>query len=346
MVATVHRVELTPSERRTAARINAGLALMPRLKTDNWRLEAGQWASARLGGAAQTVTAAWLKRRGIRVETLRIPSSDGEVSLRILHPPGPPRGVILDMHGGGWVVGSAGLNDHLNASLVAETGLAVVSVDYRLLSERRGVLLDHAIADCLTAGVWLADNAASRFGTDALFLIGESAGAHLGALTALSLRDRGRFAAFRGCVFIYGVFDLSGTPSVRAANRQTLLLNGPTMAADMARLLPDRDEAGRRRPDVSPLHAEMRDLPPALFVSGDLDPLRDDSVLMAEAWSTAAPAELVEVPLAPHGFVHFGGPLARRTMTDVGIWLARTLAAKPDSGALRTKIDPVSPPCA
>ncbi|MDQ8028551.1 MAG: alpha/beta hydrolase [Brevundimonas sp.] len=346
MVATVRRVELTPSERRTAARINAGLALMPRLKTDNWRLEAGQWASARLGVAAQTVTAAWLRRRGIRVETLRVPSSDGDVCLRILHPSDPPRGVILDMHGGGWVVGSAGLNDHLNAGLVAATGLAVVSVDYRLLSERRGVLLDHAIADCLTAGRWLAANAEARFGTDNLFLIGESAGAHLAALTALSLRDEDRFAAFRGCVFIYGVFDLSGTPSVRAANRDTLLLNGPTMAADMARLLSDRDEAGRRRPDVSPLYAGMHDLPPALFVSGDLDPLRDDSALMAEAWSTAAPAELVEVPLAPHGFVHFGGPLARKAMADVATWLEHRLTNRQASGAHRTKIDPVSPTCA
>jgi len=325
MSAVVRRLELTPSERRAAARINATLSLMPRLKADGWRLQASQWANATFGGAAQTVTAAWLRRRGVRVETLRIPSSDGGVPLRILHPPKPPRGVVLDMHGGGWVVGSAGLNDHLNADLAIESGLAVVSVDYRLLSVTRGVLLQHAIDDCTAAGRWLIDNAAARFGTMDIFLCGQSAGAHLTALTTMALRDEGRLDAVRGCVFVYGVYDLTGTPSVRAAGRESLLLNGPTLAADLARLLPDRAEAARRSPDVSPLYATMRDLPPALFMAGDLDPLRDDSVLMADAWSAAAPSELIEVPLAPHGFIHFGGPVARRARSEIRLWLDRTL---------------------
>lgn len=325
MPAVVRRLELTPSERRAAARINSALGVMPRLKADGWRLQAGQWANTTFGGAAQTVTTAWLRRRGVRVETLRIPSADGGVPLRILHPPKPPRGVVLDMHGGGWVVGSAGLNDHLNADLAAETGLAVVSVDYRLLSETRGVMLQDAITDCAAAGRWLIDNAAARFGTMDIVLCGQSAGGHLAALTTLALRNEGRLGAVRGCVLVYGVYDLTGTPSVRAAGREALILNGPTLAADLARLLPDRDEAARRRPDVSPLYADMRDLPPALFVAGDLDPLRDDSVLMAEAWSAAAPAELVEVPLAPHGFIHLGGPVARRTLAEIRGWLDRTV---------------------
>lgn len=325
MPALVRRIELTPSERRAAARINAALGVMPRLKADGWRLQAGQWANATFGGAAQTVTAAWLRRRGVRIETLRIPSPDGGVPLRILYPPKPPRGVVLDMHGGGWVVGSAGLNDHLNADLAAETGLAVVSVDYRLLSEARGVMLHDAITDCAAAGRWLIDNAAARFGTMDIFLCGQSAGAHLAALTTMTLRDEGRLGAVRGCVLVYGVYDLTGTPSVRAAGREALILNGPTLAADLARLLPDRDEAARRRPDVSPLYAAMHDLPPALFIAGDLDPLRDDSVLMADAWSAAAPAELIEVPLAPHGFIHFGGPVARRALSEIRDWLDRTV---------------------
>jgi len=324
MTARVRRLDLTPAERRTAARTNAALALMPRLKAEGWRLTAGQWLSSRLGRVAERVTAAQLSRRGVRVEPLSIPSEDGEVSVRILHPPGPARGVILDMHGGGWVVGSAGLNDHLNADLVADADLAIVSVDYRLLSEPRGVLMEDALADCMAAGRWLADNAVERFGTDRLFLAGQSAGAHLAALTALALRDEDRLDAFRGCVLVYGVYDLSGTPSARAAGPETLILNGPTLAADLGRLTPDRDEAGRRSPDISPLHADLHGLPPALFVSGDLDPLRDDSRLMAEAWPTDA--DLLEVPLAPHGFIHFGGPLAARSQAEIRAWLEARLA--------------------
>jgi acetyl esterase/lipase len=321
MPARVRRLDLTPAERRSAVRMNSALAVMPRLATDGWRLEAGQWASATFGVAAQTVTAGWLRARGVRVETLRIPTPDGGVPVRILHPKGPPRAVVLDMHGGGWVVGSAGLNDHLNADLAAQAGLAVVSVDYRLLSESRGVFLPAAIADCIAASNWLVDNALDRFGTERLFLSGQSAGAHLAALAAMTLRDAGRLGAFEGAVLVYGVFDLSGTPSVRAAGPETLILNGPTLAADLARLTPDLDEAGRRGSAVSPLHAPMRDLPPALFVAGDLDPLRDDSLHMADAWSAAAPSELVEVPLAPHGFIHFGGPVAARALSEIRRWL-------------------------
>lgn len=324
MTLRVRRLELTPAEQRTVVRANAALALMPRLKADGWRLTAGQWLNNGFSQVAQRVTAAQLSRRGVRVETLRIPSGDGGVSVRILYPPGAPRGVILDMHGGGWVVGSAGLNDHLNADLAAEAGLAVVSVDYRLLSEPRGVLMQHALSDCMAAGRWLADNAAGRFGTDRLFLSGQSAGAHLAALTGLALRDEGRMGDFRGCVLVYGVYDLSGSPSVRAAGPDTLILNGPTLASDLGRLTPDRDEAGRRRPDISPLHADLGDLPPALFIAGDLDPLRDDSRLMAGAWR--AEADLLEVPLAPHGFIHFGGPLAKRCLGEIRSWIEHRLA--------------------
>ncbi|GAA0643796.1 alpha/beta hydrolase [Brevundimonas lenta] len=328
----MRRLELRPSERRTAERINAALAVMPRLKTDGWRVQAGQWAMSTVGVAAQTVTAGWLRTRGVRVETLRIPSPDGGVPVRILLPPGPPRGAVLDMHGGGWVVGSAGLNDHLNADLAADAGLAVVSVDYRLLSETRGVLLPHAIADCQAAARWFADNALEHFETDRLFLGGQSAGAHLAALSAMTLRDEDRLGRFIGCLFVYGVFDLSGTPSVRAAGPDTLILNGPTLAADLCRLTPDLDEAGRRLPDVSPLHAPMHDLPPALFIAGDLDPLRDDSLHMADAWSAAATSNLIEVPLAPHGFIHFGGPLAARAMSEIRQWIEfRLESASPDA---------------
>lgn len=321
----VRRMELTETEQRSARRINAVLARTPRLATDGWLLDAGQWLSGRFGLAAQTVTAAWLKRRGVRVEMLRLPSDDGGVAVRVLHPPVLPRGVVLDMHGGGWVVGSAGLNDRINADLAAEAGLMVISVDYRLLHEARGVQMQHAVADCVAAGRWLADNAAARLGVSRLFLAGQSAGAHLAALTAMTLRDEGRLTAFEGCVLVYGVYDLSGTPSVRAADADALILNGPTLAADLARLAPDRDEAGLRRADLSPLYSQFHDLPPALFIAGDLDPLRDDSLLMAEAWSAAAPADLIEVPLAPHGFIHFGGPLARRSLADIRQWLEQRL---------------------
>lgn len=310
MSLVTRRLEFTTAERTVIDRINAVFAVTPRLKVDGWRLAAGQWLNARLSPAAERITELWLSRRGVTVEVLTIPNGAGSVPLRILRPPGKARGAVLDIHGGGWVVGSAGLNDRLNAHLVAEAGLAVVSVDYRLLNEPRGVFLPDAVSDCLAAARWLIAETAERFHTDRLFFVGESAGGHLAALTALELRTTGQLSAFLGCVFVYGAFDLTGTPSVRNAGPDTLLLNGPTMAADLARLTPGLDEDRRKQPDISPLYADLTGMVPALFIAGQIDPLIDDSRLMAAAWAEAAPAELVIAPASPHGFMHFSGPNA------------------------------------
>lgn len=326
MSLVTRRLELTAAERTVIDRINAVLVVTPRLKVDGWRLAAGQWLNARLSPAAERVTELWLSRRGVTVETLNLPNGSGSVPVRILHPAGQARAVVLDIHGGGWVVGSAGLNDRLNAHLVAEAGLAVVSVDYRLLNEPRGVFLPDAVSDCLAAARWLVAHAAERFGADQLLLIGESAGGHLAALTALELRTSGQLDAFLGCIFVYGAFDLTGTPSVRNAGPDTLLLNGPTMAADLARLTPGLDEARRRQPDISPLYADLTGMPPALFLVGEIDPLVDDSRLMAAAWAGAAPAELVIAPASPHGFMHFGGPNAAHARAAIRDWLDHRLA--------------------
>lgn len=326
MSLVTRRLEFTAAERTVIDRINAVLAVTPRLRVDGWRLAAGQWLNARLSPAAERVTELWLSRHGVTVETLHIPNGDGAVPLRILRPPGQVRGVVLDIHGGGWVVGSAGLNDRLNAHLVAEAGLAVVSVDYRLLNEPRGVFLPDAVSDCLAAAQWLISHT-TDFQTDRLLLVGESAGGHLAALTALELKARGQLDAFLGCIFVYGAFDLTGTPSVRNAGSDTLLLNGPTMAADLARLTPGLDEDRRRQPDISPLYADLTGMPPALFIAGEIDPLVDDSRLMAAAWAEAAPAELVIAPASPHGFMHFGGPNAANVREIVRDWLDQRLAS-------------------
>lgn len=318
MTLSSHVVQFAPPQQAAVRRINAALARAPRLRTDPWRVEAGQQLSVWLDAAAGAVTTPRLKKRGVTVEIVRT-EGDHPVNLRILHPAGAPRAVILDIHGGGWVVGSASLNDRLNGYL-AHNGYCVVSVDYRLLSERRHIYIDAAIADCLAAAYWTVTNV-DRLGASSLFILGESAGGHLAALTAVALRDQGLIDLVQGCVFAYGAFDLSGTESVRSAGPETLLFNGPTMQADLARLAPDRDEAGLCQPDVSPLYADLTGLPPALFLAGELDPLFEDSLLMATRWGEASDADLIRVPETPHGFLHFGGPAARGARVAIRRWL-------------------------
>lgn len=319
-----HTLSLTPVQARAARRVNAAMALAPRLKADGWRLALGQTLNDPVSRTFGAVSGAALKRRGVRVSTATIDGPAGALTLRLLEPPAAARALVVDLHGGGWVIGSAALNDRLTGHL-AEAGLAVASVDYRLLDEGRGVWMPDAVADCAAALRWATGPGARLFGVDRVFVIGESAGAHLAALAVLRLRDEG-VTALPACIFVQGVFDLSATPSARAAGPDALLFDGPNLQRDLGRLVPGRDEAARRSPDVSPLYADLSALPPALFVMGEEDPFRDDSRLMAEAWSRCADAVLLDVPTAPHGFQHFGAPTAALAQAFIRDWIDANLA--------------------
>ena len=328
MTLAVHTLPLTPAQTRAARRVNATLAFAPRLKPAGWRLILGQRLNRVVSHAAGAVTVAALKRRGVRLSAMTIPGPDGALGVRLLEPSGPARALVVDLHGGGWVVGSAALNDRLTGHL-AEAGFAVVSVDYRLLDDVRGVWMPDAVADCAAALRWALDVGMQRFGTDRVFVIGESAGAHLAALASLALRDEGAGRLPAGCIFVQGVFDLSGTPSARSAGLDALLFDGPNLERDLGRLTPGRDEAARRRPDVSPLYANLTGMPPALFVLGEVDPFRDDSLLMAGRWAEVAPATRLDVPEAPHGFQHFGAPTAALAQAFIRDWITAQLGNDP-----------------
>lgn len=211
MTLAIHALPLTPGQMRAAGRVNAALALAPRLKPAGWRLALGQRLNGIAGKAAGAVTEAALKRRGVRISSESVPTAAGALGMRLLQPPGSAKALVVDLHGGGWVVGSAALNDRLTGHL-ARAGFAVASVDYRLLDEARGIWMHDAVEDCSAALRWALDEGARRFATDKIFVIGESAGAHLAALALLALRDRDGGVLPAGCIFVQGVFDLSATP--------------------------------------------------------------------------------------------------------------------------------------
>lgn len=324
MALTVHQLPLTPGQIVAARRVNAAMARAPRLKVGGWRLALGMKLNGIAGAAAGRVTAAALKGRGISISSETIAGPAGPLRVRLLLPSAHPKALVVDLHGGGWVLGSAALNDRLTGHL-AEAGLAVVSVDYRLLDEARGVWMPDAVADCTAALRWAMDQGRARFGVDRIFVIGESAGAHLAALALQRLRDDGAHDLPLP-IFVQGVFDLAGTPSVHAADAATLLFDGPNLVRDLGKLTPDRDEAGRRQPDVSPLSGDLSGMPAALFVMGEADPLRDDSRLMAQRWSAHADTVLLDVPLAPHGFQHFVAASAAPAQAFIRRWIDEKLA--------------------
>jgi acetyl esterase/lipase len=285
-----------------------------------------RWAARAMNGLlrlSQVGADGRLRRAGIDVRRMTAERDGLRVPVRVLRPADPVRAVVLDIHGGGWVIGNACMNDALNAALARACGVAVVSVDYRLLP---GAPMQAALDDCLAAARWLLDGGLPGFARLPVFVVGESAGGHLAAATLQRLRAwPALLARIEGAVLYYGVYDMAGTPTVRAAGPDTLVLDGPGMAAGMASLTPGLDDVQRRQAPLSPLYGDLAGMPPALFIAGALDPLRDDSVAMARRWRDVAPVRFQLVPDAPHGMIHFPTRMAKIVTAHAHAWIRARL---------------------
>src|SRR5262249_17804546 len=142
---------------------------------------------------------------------------------------------------------------------------------------------------CVAVAEWLAANAAAEFGSETLLIGGISAGAHLAAATLLHLRAVGSpaFPKFVAAALDSGPYDLGVTAAAYLAHADTLIGTGPWLTGFLDLGLPGYTVDQRRAPEVSPMLNDLSGLPPALFTVGDLDPLRDDSILMAQRWQLA-----------------------------------------------------------
>jgi acetyl esterase/lipase len=246
-----------------------------------------------------------------------VPGRDGDVVVRVFTPP-TVDGVYLHLHPGGRVLGSARNQDGRLWDLAVATSLAVVSVEYRLAPENPHPA---AVHDCVDAARWLT--ATTEFGTDRLLIGGESAGAELAVQVLLALRDSGQHKAFRAAYLAYGVYDAALTPSARAFGEQHLVTGTPSERWFRAQSFPGMSEEQLHAPDISPLYADLRDLPAARFVVGTRDPLLDDTLFMSARWRAAGnPAEVEIVAEAPHGFTAFPLTVAQREIAAQHAFLA------------------------
>jgi acetyl esterase len=224
----------------------------------------------------------------------------GRLSLRVFTPR-DVQGIYLHLHGGGWVFGSSRGQDAQLAELAGACRAAVVSVEYRLAPAHP---YPAALDDCEAAALWLTKHSVAEFGSDRIGIGGESVGAQLSVLTLIRLRDRHGFTGFRAANLTFGVFDLGLTPSARTWATE------PSLDWCIDQFVP-RDQ--RRSPAVSPLYADVRALPDALFTVGALDPLVDDTMLMCRRWRAAGNgAELAVYPGGDHSFTSAPTALAQR----------------------------------
>lgn len=249
-----------------------------------------------------------------RPELVLAEAGGRSVPVRIHRPVGvDPSGVLLEIHGGGFYLGSAAASDVRNRRIADALGIAVVSVDHRLSPEHPWPA---APDDCETAARWLAENAQSLFGTRRLAVTGFSSGATLAIGTLLRMRDSG-IDAFSGGVLEFGTYDLAAqTPAGR-------LIADEYFLEAYAGTAPDRTDPG-----LSPLFAELSGLPPILIVIGEDDLVLHDNLAMAARLSAAGVViDLQIYPASPHGFSGHPTPMGRAAVAHIDDWLRERFSA-------------------
>ena len=256
-----------------------------------------------------------------RATTITIDAPGGKLDLRVIAPE-KPRGIYFHIHGGGWSIGASDQLDPVLERLADNVGLACLSLEYRLAPEHP---YPAGPDDCEAAALWIMREGTRRFGTTRLSIGGESAGAHLSAVTLLRLRDRHQLDAFSAAILNYGCYDMGMTPSARRWGEEKLVLNTASIVGFRKCFVPAGTDMSD--PDISPLYADLRGLPPAMFSVGTRDALLDDSLFMAPRWLGAGnAAELAIYPGACHGFVSI--PFAQRdaAVTRIEQFLTRYAA--------------------
>lgn len=237
-----------------------------------------------------------------RVDDRLIPGAHGDIPTRVYTPGaavGEAHGVLVWLHGGGWVIGDLDTADSTCRALANRARCVVVSVDYRLAPEHPAPA---ALDDCLTALSWTVENF-ELLGVDAskVAVGGDSAGGNLAALVCQRVRDEfGPDIDFQ--LLVYPVTDLTlSHPSVDE-NADGYFLTKASMEWFVEHYLGDADPKDAA---VSPIHADdLSGLPPALVITAEFDPLRDEGEAYAARLREAGvPTELIRYDGQIHGFV-------------------------------------------
>ena len=264
----------------------------------------------------------------VRERTIEGPG--GGLRLRLYTPLGAgPFPLLIFFHGSGFVLCSLDTHDGMCCNLCAGGACVVVSVDYRLAPEHK---FPAGPDDCLHATRWAAAHATELGAARGRIAVaGDSAGATMAAVTALRLRDEGG-PSLCGQLLLYPVTDYHtpGTPSYRD-NAEGYGLTRETMKWFWAHYLNDPAEGAH--PHAAPLRAPMLSgLPPALVITAQYDPLRDEGEIYAERLREAGvPVELSRYDGVNHGFMFWAGVVdkAGAAMTQASEWLRRIFAARP-----------------
>jgi len=253
-----------------------------------------------------------------------LPGAVRDLAYR-LHRPGAagPHPIVVYFHGGGWVLGDATSDDPFCRDICVQSGAMVISVDYRHAPEAP---FPAAVEDAFAAVRWISEHAPELGGdADRIAVCGWSAGGNLAAVVCQLARDAGG-PRISGQVLVNPVVDCDfSRESYREVGDRYLL------TTSVMRWFWDQYTTPEQRSDprAAPLRASsLSDLPPALVVTCELDPLRDEGAAYAAALARAG---VQSRHLECRGQIHHGVPLvdviysARHARTEMGVELRRML---------------------
>jgi cation diffusion facilitator CzcD-associated flavoprotein CzcO/acetyl esterase/lipase len=211
-----------------------------------------------------------------------LPGPAGDLACRLYRPSSAgPHPLIAYFHGGGWVLGSQHADEPFCRDLCVRAAAVVVSVNYRHAPEDR---FPAAVDDAFAAVQWIAANAAGLGGIPGqLAVAGWSAGGNLAAVTCQLARDAGG-PDITSQLLLTPVTDSDlGRPSYTENGE------GFVLTTALMRWFWDHyaDEADRAHPTAAPLRGTLAGLPPAVVVTAEFDPLRDEGDAYAEALAAA-----------------------------------------------------------
>ena len=212
-----------------------------------------------------------------------LPGADGPLEYRLYRPATKgPHPIVVYFHGGGWVFGSHVSDDPLCRDMCVKADVIMVSVNYRHAPEAR---FPAAADDGFAALQWVAANAEKLGGSaDRIAVAGWSAGGNVAAVVAQLARDNGG-PALRGQLLLTPVTDGSRQHQSHLDNADGYILTKSLMEWFWNHYA---DAADRSHPKASPLlAADLSGLPPAMVITAQFDPLRDEGDAYAKAMAAA-----------------------------------------------------------
>jgi len=238
---------------------------------------------------------------GVTISDHDVTTPDGTVAVRVYAPAGPDdtqRPALLDLHGGGFVVGSIEMEHAFATQVARELGAVVVTPEYRLAPEDP---FPAGVEDCYTTLRWMVDNASTlALDIERIAVGGQSAGGGLAAAVALLARDRGGPSL---CFQFLGIPELDhrlATVSMRTFV-DTPLWHRPNAELSWEYYL--GTDVGSVSPYASPAVAtDLTGLPPAYITTMEFDPLRDEGITYAlRLLEAGVTVELHSFPGTFHG---------------------------------------------